>query len=487
MLDRMMFARRRRGLRAALAALGILAIMPAIAQAGVGAASTPTFPPIITVGQTAITGKVTVRNNNNGTQSSGTNRVCNPLDPAPCGGTDEEGIVLTPSCKNLSPATGCMLSGADPGVFKLSTTGVGTAGSCLSVPFAIAKIDTTFDTYSFTPIPSSTHVSLAGFGAACEISFTFDVLKSPVDQDPGTDGVQTAQVTNNSQCLEPCAVGGLPGQGLGTDNGTTVLRAGPPTITTMASPNVTTGGQLTDQATVSGLVNPGGGASVTFRLYPPSSPTCATDSEVFTNTQIVTLSGTVATATSAAYTPAVPGVYHWVATYGGDLNNQPATGACGEATETRTVSAPGTPPPAGELCTPPPGPAPAGGHLCTTPAPACTPPPGPAPAGGVLCEKGLAAIRGRTGCEGNPFTVVVSGRQIQSVTFAMDGKVVRRLTRPNSASRYSLSVNPRKLRLGIHRVLARTIFRVQSATKAKTLRVTFSRCARRAASPAFTG
>jgi hypothetical protein len=39
----------------------------------------------------------------------------------------------------------------------------------------------------------------------------------------------------------------------------------------------------------------------------------------------------------------------------------------------------------------------------------------------------------------------------------------------------------------VHRVVARTVFRKQSGTKARSLRVTFSRCARRASAPAFTG
>ncbi len=53
--------------------------------------------------------------------------------------------------------------------------------------------------------------------------------------------------------------------------------------------------------------------------------------------------------------------------------------------------------------------------------------------------------------------------------------------------RYVLAVNPRALPRGVHRVLARTTFKKNSATKARTLRVTFSRCARIATSPAFTG
>ncbi len=118
---------------------------------------------------------------------------------------------------------------------------------------------------------------------------------------------------------------------------------------------------------------------------------------------------------------------------------------------------------------------------------ACVPPPGPAPAGQVLCARGVASIRGRTGCQGTPFRVVVSGRQIERVTFTMDGRIVRALAKPNSGSRYVLAVNPRALPRGVHRVLARTTFKKNSATKARTLRVTFSRCARIATSPAFTG
>jgi hypothetical protein len=121
------------------------------------------------------------------------------------------------------------------------------------------------------------------------------------------------------------------------------------------------------------------------------------------------------------------------------------------------------------------------------PAIACTTPPGPAPAGGVLCARGTAAIRGRSGCQGSPFNVVVSGRQIARVVFTLDGKVIRTLTKPNSATRYKIAINPRTLRRGVHRVVAKTTFTKSSGTRARTLRVTFSRCARRAAAPAFTG
>jgi hypothetical protein len=85
------------------------------------------------------------------------------------------------------------------------------------------------------------------------------------------------------------------------------------------------------------------------------------------------------------------------------------------------------------------------------------------------------------------FNVTVNGRQISRVVFALDGKVVRTLTRPNSGTRYVLKVNPRTMRNGVHRIIARTTFVKQSGTRARVLRVTFSKCARRATSPAFTG
>ena len=50
-----------------------------------------------------------------------------------------------------------------------------------------------------------------------------------------------------------------------------------------------------------------------------------------------------------------------------------------------------------------------------------------------------------------------------------------------------MPVNPRTMKFGLHRVLARIIFRTQSGTRTRTLRVVFSRCARRAVSPVFTG
>jgi hypothetical protein len=487
MPDSKSYARKPAGFIAALVTLVVMALVPAAARAGAVASAGTTFPTTVTVGQTGVAASLTLENRNTSPNVNDVNSVCNAGELSPPCASPENGIVLTPACKQIASGQ-CTAAGADPGVFAVSATGSGRIGTnCTGMTFNTSIIDPVFGTVRFTPQPAGAHVTLPGFGAQCVIDFTFNVVKSPTgDQDPATAGTQTAQATEHTQFVGTFGPGALNNFARGTSNGTTVLRAGPPAIATVASPDITLGGALTDQATVTGLVNPPAGGVVTFNLYPPAATTC-TGPPVFTSVKVVTVSGTpatTATATSDAFTPTTGGVYRWVATYGGDANNLGITGACGIATETRTVTVPctpppGTPPPGGTVCKPPPPPPP-GQKVCTTP-------PGPAPAGGVLCARGTAAVRGRTGCQGSPFNVVVSGRQISRVVFAVDGKVVRTLTKPNSGSRYTLPLNPRKLRIGVHRVIARTIFRSQSGTKPRVLRVTFSKCARRAVSPAFTG
>jgi hypothetical protein len=61
------------------------------------------------------------------------------------------------------------------------------------------------------------------------------------------------------------------------------------------------------------------------------------------------------------------------------------------------------------------------------------------------------------------------------------------MTRPNRGNRFALPVRPNSLRRGTHRVLALTYFTSASGTKMRTIRVTFSRCARVSVAPRFTG
>ena len=111
-----------------------------------------------------------------------------------------------------------------------------------------------------------------------------------------------------------------------------------PTIATTASPGITLGaGELSDTATVSGRDNPSPGATVDFRLYGPDDATCS-GAPVFQSTgNALSVGGT---ATSAAFTPTAAGTYRWRAFYSGDENNAPVSGACNDANENVTVSAP---------------------------------------------------------------------------------------------------------------------------------------------------
>ncbi len=103
-----------------------------------------------------------------------------------------------------------------------------------------------------------------------------------------------------------------------------------PTITTQAVTPVTVNGTITDNATVTGRVNPQAGGTVTFSLYGPNNATC-TGAPIFTST--VALPTATNTVTSAAFTPTAAGTYRWIAAYSGDANNAPVTGACNDANE----------------------------------------------------------------------------------------------------------------------------------------------------------
>jgi hypothetical protein len=117
---------------------------------------------------------------------------------------------------------------------------------------------------------------------------------------------------------------------------TRVVSQATPSIVTQASPDIVVGsGQLSDRATVTGVVSPIGPQTVTFRLYGPNNATCASP-PVFTST--VALTG--GEAQSVLFTPTTAGTFRWIATYDGDANNIPAAGSCGDPTETRAVTVP---------------------------------------------------------------------------------------------------------------------------------------------------
>jgi hypothetical protein len=316
------------------------------ANAGYGAAAAPTFPSVVTVGNKGLPASFQLSNNNSAPNTSDINTVCNFGDAFPCP-TGDPGITLIPSCGQLGAFSACVPTGADPGVFQISPTAVGAAGTaCDGMVFDVAAIDPAFNIFGqmrFTP-QAGGHVFLTattGPLSMCQINFTFDVLKTPtIDQDLVAPGPQTVQVVDNTQYVGQTT---NTASGRGTTLGTTVARA-TPAIATVASANVTLGsGQLADSATVSGRINPQPGATIDFRLYGPNDVACS-GVPVFTSLG-VSYPVTGGAVTSGVFSPVAAGDYRWVASYSGDQNNTDVAGACNAANEIVTVVSPPAPPP----------------------------------------------------------------------------------------------------------------------------------------------
>jgi len=129
----------------------------------------------------------------------------------------------------------------------------------------------------------------------------------------------------------------------------------------------------------------------------------------------------------------------------------------------------------------------------TTPPPSTPPAPTPPapiqpPGGGVLpgtVVSGLARLRGPSGCVRGTFTARVKGRNIASVSFFLDGKLVKRVT--GTRDTYKVKVHAGRFGFGRHRVVARVTFVPESQTEPRRLRLTFRRCAGGTVRPRFTG
>jgi hypothetical protein len=109
----------------------------------------------------------------------------------------------------------------------------------------------------------------------------------------------------------------------------------PGITTTAVSGPVTLGATIHDTAHLTGLVNPNGSGTITFTLY--SDPQCDT-TPVFTSGSTplgVTANGDYV---SGDFTTVAAGSYYWIASYSGDLNNNPVTTACGDEGETSVVN-----------------------------------------------------------------------------------------------------------------------------------------------------
>ncbi|MCA1683925.1 MAG: Ig-like domain repeat protein, partial [Actinobacteria bacterium] len=298
---------------------GTLIAVAGPASAGVGFGVTPTFPSNVTVGQTNLPGSLQIVNNATAPDN---------LNPVVL-----NTITLVPSCGTpfSSGAGDCPAGFADPGVFQLSPTAVGEAGTaCAGQNFFVTVVDPATGKVAFTP---ANQVVLQPPGTpggdVCRIQFTFDVLRAPsIDSQPAIPGLQTSQIgfaqgTN--------VVTNTPGIGIGSSNVTVALAS--PTIITQATTPVEVGTPITDTATLSGGEGPGGPTgTITFDLFGPNDAACA--NSIFNDVVPVAGNGNY---TSGPFIPTQTGTYQWVAVYSGDANNNPATSPCGAPNEASVV------------------------------------------------------------------------------------------------------------------------------------------------------
>ncbi len=268
------------------------------AFAGIGVGVAPDFPATVTVGQTAV--PVGLELTNSSTADVGTTTV--------------DTIFLTPQCGDLNvPCTT-----PDPGVFAVSATGTG-ALACSGINFTITEVDAATGKVQFTP---SSAINLA-LGSVCRINFTVNVLKVPLHDVIGGDGIQTVQggqVTAHA--------GQLPGSGIGTDV-TTVNKVSPSIATTLSATTTPVNTPVHDSSALTGATANAGG-SVTYSVFAGSSCSGTT---TFSSTKTVTNS---VIPDSDNFIPSSPGTYNWQAVYSGDANNNAATSTC--QTETMVVT-----------------------------------------------------------------------------------------------------------------------------------------------------
>ncbi len=239
-------------------------------------------------------------------------------------------ITYHPSCADFT--TAC--TSPETGVFTLGSTAFGGAGTaCAGRTFTVTS--DVSGRYTFATSPAIV-LAPPGAGDTCTISFTFSSLRVPTTDSTVSPGIQTTR--------SAILLGTATATGGGTVNGTsrsiasiTVLPVQTTVVTQVSAASVAPGVPFTDTATVVGAAGVAVTGLVTFKLYGPDDGACAT-AAAFTSTVLVAGNGM---ATSAPFATSQPGVYRFIATYGGDVNNSPVAGVCNAANEVVTVLPPG--------------------------------------------------------------------------------------------------------------------------------------------------
>jgi hypothetical protein len=110
----------------------------------------------------------------------------------------------------------------------------------------------------------------------------------------------------------------------------------------------------------------------------------------------------------------------------------------------------------------------------------------PALAGEDDDDSPSATLRASQGCvAGDRATASVTGDDIDTVAYFLDGNHVKTVTQPNAQGRFSISMACAHLRVGAHRARAVVTFEAGSSPASQTLRFQITRS--RQGSPRFAG
>jgi uncharacterized repeat protein (TIGR01451 family) len=258
----------------------------------------------------------------------------NPFQAANGGGTTDAFVAeLSPSLSSLTYSSYIGGTGTDAGN-AIAVDAAGNAysgGNAGNATFPTLQSLQAFgggssDAYvtKVSPTGSRVYSTLLGGNA----TDTVNALALDASGNPVVTGIETSTNFPTVNAIQSTNPGG-------TNAFVSDVSIVTPAIATQASSSVMAGGSISDSATLTGGSSPTG--LITFNVYGPGDPTCATS--LGTSTATVSGDGTY---TSTPFVAPTAGTYQWTASYGGDSNNSAAaeTAPCGDIAEAVIVTAP---------------------------------------------------------------------------------------------------------------------------------------------------
>ncbi len=110
---------------------------------------------------------------------------------------------------------------------------------------------------------------------------------------------------------------------------------------------------------------------------------------------------------------------------------------------------------------------------------------GVSPAGKV---SGRARLTGTVGCAASRYAKAsVTGTNIKQVTFYVNGRKVKTLTKANSGKNFQVRFLTKSLKYGTYKVRVAVRFKANAVPQSRTLNLQFNRCRPRVIKPTFTG